>query len=91
MADSINNSSTHPDILNMPIALNEVISVIKSLKSGKASSIDMVSNEILKHLDTEHQTFLTNYFNICFDTNIYPWNESVITPLHKTGQHYPRL
>ena len=58
---------------------------VNSSKSGKASSSDMMSNEILKALDINHVNFLTSLFNICFDNSVYPWNESIITPLHKKG------
>ena len=86
MADHINITSTHPKLLNKPITVEEVTSAINSLKSGKASSIDMVSNEILKNLDSQHRNFLTNHFNVCFDTNVYPWTENIITLLHKKGE-----
>ena len=46
----------------------------------------MVSNEILKNLDANHVGFLTNQFNICLDTSVYPWDESLITLLHKKGE-----
>ena len=82
---NINDKST-PDInLNNPIVDEEVISVIKSLKTGKASSKDMISNELLKSLDTNHTIMLRNLFNICLTKGIYPWNCSIVTPLHKKG------
>jgi exonuclease III len=86
MADELNTTTTdHPDSLNNDISPNEVKSAIKSLKAGKASSLDMISNEILKCLDCNHLTFLTTIFNACLTSGIYPWNVSVITPLHKKG------
>ena len=84
-ADKINTTSTHPEILNKIITLNEITSTIKSLKNGKASSIDMVSNEILKSLDENHLDFINKLFNTCLDFHIYPWNENVMSPIHKTG------
>ena len=45
----------------------------------------MINNEILKCLDSNHLTFLTAIFNACLTCGIYPWNVSVITPLHKKG------
>ena len=85
LADSLNNASDHPLQLNTDITEAEVKNTITSLKTGKASSIDMISNEILKSLDTQHQVFLTKIFNVCFEKGVYPWNESVVTPLHKKG------
>ena len=84
-ADTINEESTHNDKLNSPITKAEVNSAISLSKSGKASAADMMSNEILKALDSNHIDFLTDLFNISFDNSVYPWNESIITPLHKKG------
>ena len=84
-ADRLNSESDHPQSLNQDITLNEVKLTIKALKSGKASSLDMISNEFLKCLDCDHLVFLTKLFNICLSTGVYPWNASVITPLHKKG------
>ena len=47
-ADKINDTSTSPPTLNDIITFEEVSRSISSLKSGKASSIDMISNEIIK-------------------------------------------
>ncbi|NRB81925.1 MAG: reverse transcriptase family protein [Saccharospirillaceae bacterium] len=84
-ADIINSSSQSPYILNDPISLNEVKSIISSLKSGKASSIDMICNEILKSLNKCNLVLLTKLFNTCLEVGSYPWNVNVITPLHKKG------
>ena len=67
------------------ITSTEVSLIIKSLKLGKASSNDKISNEIIKNLDSNHVNFLTSYFNICLEYGIYPWAESIIAPLHKKG------
>ena len=58
---------------------------MKSAKCGKASASDMISNEILKALNSEHIDFLTDFLNICFVNCVYPWNESIITPILKKG------
>ena len=84
-ADNINNTSTHPINLNNKFSTDEVRRTIRSLKTGKASSIDMINNEIIKSLDDNHICFLTKFFNTCFDCGVYPWNKIVITPLHKKG------
>ena len=76
LADYLNNASDHPLQLNTDITEAEVKNTIKSLKTRKASSIDMISNEILKSLDTQHQEFLTIFLNVCFEKGVYPWNES---------------
>ena len=84
-ADITNDTSNHPEGLNDFITTDEVNSAIKSLKLGKASSIDMISNEILKSLDCDHRLILRDIFNACFTNGIYPWNNSIISPLHKKG------
>ena len=45
----------------------------------------MINNEILKSLNNDHRNLLLDIFNLCFTQGIYPWNESVISPLHKKG------
>ena len=47
--------------------------------------MDKISNAIIKYLDSENVSFLTKLFNFCLDQGEYPWNISVITPLHKKG------
>ena len=84
-AEQFNSVPNYPDSLNKAISTHEVSSTIKLLKSGKASSTDMISNELLKCLDINHLNFLTKLFNLCLDFSIYPWNESIISPLHKKG------
>ena len=66
-----------------PIGDNEICLVIKSLKLGKASSRDMNDIEILKSLNPNHRQLLQNIFNVCLTKGVYPWNCSIITPLHK--------
>ena len=84
-ADKINCSTTSSPTLNKTITVDEVKHGISSLKSGKASSLDMISNEIIKSLNLSNIVLLTDLFNACFDSGAYPWNASVITPLHKKG------
>ena len=84
-ADDINNTSNSSPILNDEITIGEVRRLISSLKSGKASSLDMINNEIIKNLDSHNVALLTKLYNLCLNTGCYPWNCSVITPLHKKG------
>ena len=63
---------------------------IKRLKNGKASSTDLITNEILKHLTPRTKNILLDLFNHCFDSGTYPWNSSIVTPIHKKGDiHNP--
>ena len=45
----------------------------------------MITNEIIKTLNRSNVALLTQLFNTCLDTGIYPWNANIITPLHKKG------
>ncbi len=84
-ADRMNHDSTPNQCLNEEITVTEINTAIKSLKTGKASSADMISNEIIKNLNGYHRLTLLNLFNACFNSGIYPWNSSIISPLHKKG------
>ena len=86
--ESDNNPS--PDdpeesIINENITLDELNICIKQLKNGKASSIDLINNEILKNLNSPFRNLLLKLYNHCFETGTYPWDTSIITPLHKKG------
>lgn len=77
---------TEPDtLLNKTITTDEVKSSIKSLKNGKSSSDDKICNEFLKFLGHDGVSILCKLYNKCLDTGTYPWNNNVITPLHKKG------
>ncbi|KAL5258289.1 hypothetical protein ACHWQZ_G008954 [Mnemiopsis leidyi] len=80
-----NSTLQAPESLNNPIDDKEICLVIKSLKQGKASAKDMINNEILKSLNSNYRSLLQNLFNVCLTKGIYPWNCSIITPLHKKG------
>ena len=82
-----NNASSPSDTLNEPFSLDELNSAISGLKSGKASSFDMVSNEIIKSLSSMCKNFLLTLFNHCLSTGIYLWSRNVITPIHKKGSY----
>ena len=71
--------------LNAPITPIEVENILKSLPSGKSVAEDLISNEMLKSLDSVGLRALNCIFNHCLSHGIYPWNTSVITPIHKTG------
>ena len=88
-ADNIANSSTTPnEALNNDFTMDELNAAILALKNGKASSVDHISNEIIKALDYNFRNLLLKLFNICLENGVYLWNNSVITPLHKKGDIY---
>ena len=89
-ADKINHHNTNNQdeaalTLNTDISTQEISGCIRSLKCGKAAGDDMLSNDILKTLDDRHVDILTAILNKGFKTGIYPWTNSIITPLHKKG------
>ena len=51
LADFLNNTSDHPLQFNIDFTEAEVKNTIKSLRKGTVSSIDMITNEILKSPD----------------------------------------
>ena len=73
------------ETLNKHITVEELEASLKKLENGKASGIDGITNEVLKASPPNLQKALTKLFNECLDKGIYPWNQTVISPLHKKG------
>ena len=84
-SESENPLSPQGTILNKIITENEILTAIKSLKNGKSSADDMICNEILKSLSNPNLKLLAKLYNSCLNSGIYPWNNSIISPLHKKG------
>jgi exonuclease III len=85
LESSANNSSN--DILDKPITINEIKKVVKNLKNNKASSDDMVLNEMLKYSSNITVSSLAKLFNLVFNSGIFPsvWNKNFQIPLFKGG------
>ena len=85
----LSNSSSEVDnlhtILDEDITLEELESAIKELKSGKAVAEDSIANEFLKSSLPVTRATICHLFNECLRTGSYPWNTSLVTPLHKKG------
>lgn len=75
-------------ILNAPVTQSEVRKEIKRLKNGKAVAADQIANEFIKTCGDHMIAALTHLFNQCLANQVYPWKESVVTPLHKKGSSY---
>ena len=58
---------------------------VKSLKNGKASASDLISNEMIKYGMPVLLKPLHKLFNLIFCSGSFPkkWNESIITLIHK--------
>ena len=55
------------------------------LRQVKITAEDQISNEMLKCLSTTGLEAMRKIFNLCLSMGIYPWNTSIITPIHKSG------
>ena len=71
--------------LNKDFTADELNSVIKRLNNNKSSSVDLISNEMLKNSKETLRSTLLKLFNACLQNVTYPWNSSITTPLHKKG------
>jgi exonuclease III len=76
------------DLLNEDITLEEVNNAIAKLKRGKAVSEDCIANEFLIYATDHLRAAIHKLFNECLKHGTYPWNTSLITPLHKKGDRY---
>ena len=76
------------DILDESITLNELQNAIASLKQGKAVSEDLIANEFLKASGNMVLQAVLRLYNECLKLGVYPWNTSLVTPLHKKGNIY---
>ena len=74
--------------LNKEITLQELLATRKGLSNGKSTSLDLISNEMLKNLDNNFIQLLLKLFNACLQHGIYPWTTSTITPIPKGGDPY---
>jgi len=79
-----------PDIniehnLNAEITEDEISKAIKCLKNGKATGLDNISNEYLKHSVTLLLPLLTKMFNLVLNSGIIPesWKIGSIIPIYK--------
>ncbi len=55
------------------------------LKNGKASGIDHIINEFIKHSPPQMVTLIVNFFNLILETGIVPqdWTLGIIVPIYK--------
>ena len=73
--------------LDRPISRDEVRRVISAARNGKASGVDGIINEIIKHGGDEMEQALWILFNRIFATESIPsdWTRSLIFPIYKDG------
>ena len=78
-SEDINNS------YNEPIGANEILAAVKTLKNGKSTASDLISNEMIKYGFPLLLEPILKLFNLIFKKGQFPklWNESYITLIHK--------
>ena len=67
--------------------MDELNRAIFKLKMGKAVGEDCVPNEFLRCSNAGLRLSILHLFNQCLANGVYPWNVSLVTPLHKKGDH----
>ena len=82
------NRITLENNIDQEISITELEAAIKILKGGKAVSEDLISNEFLKASGYSMRISICHLFNECLRVGAYPWNTSLVTPLHKKGSIY---
>jgi hypothetical protein len=73
------------EVLNQDITIHELNSTIMRLKMGKAVGEDCIPNEFLRCSNMGRKLTILHLFNHCLSNGVYPWNVSIVTPLHKKG------
>ena len=75
------------ETLNRDIILEEVKMMAKRLKSGKASGLDMLSAELLKHANEHFMIVFAKLFNKLLQSGKFPeeWSIGIIVFLFKGG------
>ena len=63
----------------------ETENALKALNTGNSVSEDLITNKMLKSLDPTGLHAINCLFNNCLEYGFYPWHDSVITPIHKSG------
>ncbi len=82
-----NDSSTIQDDrpFNVPFTIDEIERQTINLKNGKASGIDAIINEFIKHSPSQMISLLTKYFNLILVSSIIPsdWSLGIIIHIYK--------
>ncbi|KAL5271652.1 hypothetical protein ACHWQZ_G002057 [Mnemiopsis leidyi] len=78
-------SELSEEILNRDIDIDELNKAISKLKAGKAVGEDCVPNEFLRCSNVGLRLSILHLFNQSLANGVYPWNTSIVTPLHKKG------
>ena len=73
--------------LDYPFSSEELENATKSLKPGKASGIDDLSNEMIQAFFEIYPHIILTLFNNILDKNTtkHDWKKGIITAIHKKG------
>lgn len=84
----LNKQSLPCSVLDKVFTNSEVSSAIRKLKSGKATAMDIVSNDILKASSPYIVDYILQLFNYILSSEIFPdiWGLGIIFPLFKSGE-----
>lgn len=83
-----NTSDSHANsFVLLPTDLNEIITLIKSLKVDCSTGLDMISAKILKSFILILATPIKHICSLAFDTGVFPdrFKTSRILPIYKAG------
>lgn len=83
-----NISANTCDHVSKPFSLNDIVTTIKRLKCGKASGVDNIAVEQLKHLGPVAVSWLLLMFNKCLESASIPclWRKSKVIAIPKPGK-----
>ena len=81
------NPVIYDEILNKPFTKDEFLKTLKTLKCGKASGFDNISNEMLKNSPNNLLDLLFQYINLCLNKSLIANTLclDIIYPIHKDG------
>jgi hypothetical protein len=76
-----------PSLNNMTesITMDELMAVLKNLKSNKAPGEDVINLELFKYVSQEFLTRLLRFINILWDEAEPPedWKKAIVIPIYK--------
>ena len=75
------------DDLDFPVTINEVISAVKKLKTGKSHGADNILNKYLIETVDILGSHLCDLFNSILESGVFPesWTEGIVIPIFKKG------
>ena len=82
------NAELFKSKLDDPFSVEEFDLALKNLKNNKASSFDMLTNEILKVSGKIYKNAFLQLFNAIARASLYPesWKMDILHPIHKANE-----